>query len=140
MDIDPKSKRAMENMFFEGIVSSQDAASGTVRVTRPDKGDKVTGPMVVGVRGTKATKDFWMPAIGDQVLCLQLPNFSGKGVGEGWVLAARYSNVDASVESDPAVRSVHYADGSYIKNSGGAIEIHASSSITLTAPNIYINE
>ena len=35
-----------------------------------------------------------MPGIDDQVVCLLLPNTSGKGVGAGFILGAIYSNVD----------------------------------------------
>ncbi len=140
MVIDENTKTALENLIYCGIVCEQNAAAGTVKVTREDKGDKVTGELFVLQRGTKATKDFWMPAIGDAVLCIQLPNFSGKGTGEGVVLGAFYSSVDAPVESSPAARSVHFADGSYVKSDGGGnMEIHAAGNLTITGATVNIN-
>lgn len=73
--MDISAKGLLENLIFIGNVSSLNPAQGTVRVTRPDKGDKVTSDMAVLQRGTKDSKDYWMPAVGDQVLCMQLPNF-----------------------------------------------------------------
>ena len=140
MVIDENTKTALENLIYCGIVCEQNAAAGTVKVTREDKGDKVTGELFVLQRGTKETKDFWIPAIGDAVLCIQLPNFSGKGTGEGFVLGAFYSSVDAPVESSPEARSVHFADGSYVKSDGaGNMEIHAAGNLTITGATVNIN-
>ncbi len=140
MDIDEKTKKALENLIFTAVVCEQNAAKGTVKVTREDKADKVSNDMFVLQRGTKATKDFWIPAIGDEVLCIQAPNFSGKGTGDGFILGAIYSTVDAPVEDDPKARSVHFADGSYVKSDGaGNMEIHAAGNLTITGAMIYIN-
>ena len=76
------------NFFFVGIVTDVNPAEGTVIVTRPDKNDRTTAALKVIQRGTCKTKDYWMPAVNDQVLCLVLPNVSGKGPGEGYVLGA----------------------------------------------------
>lgn len=141
MDIDEKTKKALENLIFTAVVCEQNAAKGTVKVTREDKGNKVSNDMFVLQRGTKATKDFWIPAIGDEVLCIQAPNFSGKGTGDGFILGAIYSSVDAPVENNPDVRSVHFADGSFVKSDGGGnIEIMATGNFIVNAANIYLNE
>ena len=140
MDIDEKTKEALENLIFTAVVCEQNAAQATVKVTREDKGNKVSNDMFVLQRGTKATKDFWMPAIDDEVLCIQAPNFSGKGTGDGFVLGAIYSSVDKPRETDSKARSVHFADGSYVKSDGaGNMEIHAAGNLTITGAMIYIN-
>ena len=109
-------------------------------MTRPDKNDRTTAALKVIQRGTCKTKDYWMPAVNDQVLCLVLPNVSGKGPGEGYVLGAFYSDADKALESNEAVRSVHHESGSYWRvDENGNMEIHASGSMKLTAPMIYIN-
>lgn len=133
MDIDVKTKSALENLIFYGIVSSQDPAKGTVRVIREDKENKVTAELMVLQRGTKDTKDFWIPAIGDQVLCIQTPNFSGKGVGDGFVLGAFYSTRDVPVEDDVATQSIHFPDGSYVQYKDGNINIHAAGDVNITS-------
>lgn len=128
------------NFFFVGVVTTINASDGTVVVTRPDKDNRTTAPLKVIQKGTHKTKDYWMPAIDDQVLCLVLPNTSGKGPGEGYVLGAFYSDADTAVESNAATRSVHHESGSYFRvDANGNMEIHASGSMKLTAPKIYLN-
>lgn len=131
--------RELSQYIFIGIVSSYGSRDGTVVVTRPDQDDRTSAELYVMSRGTKETKDYWMPAIGDAVLCILLPNTSGSGPGEGFVIGAHYSDADTPAESDPHIRSIRYKDGSYIVNKSGAMEIHASQSLTITAPKININ-
>lgn len=125
MDIDPKTKNALENILFYGVVSSQNPGNGTVRVTREDKSDKVTAELMVLQRGTKSSKDFWLPAVGDQVLCLQTPNFSGKGTGDGFVLGAFYSAVDTVPNGASASTRVLTHPGDMIMQIGGTLRITA---------------
>ena len=129
----------MEEFIFIGIVSSYGKPPGTVIVRRPDKDDRTTAELYVASRCTHLTKDYWMPDIDDQVLCILTPNPSGKGPGAGYVIGAIYSEADPPAESDTNTRSVRYKDGSYIVNKSGEMEIHASKSLTITAPIININ-
>ena len=69
------TKRLLEGMFYIGEVSSLEPQTGMVRVVRSDKENKVSGELFVIQRGSSRSKDYWMPAVGDQVLCLQLPKF-----------------------------------------------------------------
>ena len=132
--------RELSQYIFIGIVSSYGTEHpGTVIVTRPDQEDRTTAELYVMSRCTKETKDYWMPDIGEAVLCILLPNTSGKGPGEGFVIGAHYSEADVPAESDTSVRSIRYKDGSYYVNDNGAITLHASKSLTLTAPRIDIN-
>ena len=131
--------RELSKYIFIGIVSQYGETPGTVIVTRPDQDNRTTAELFVLSRCTKETKDYWMPDINEAVMCILLPNASGKGPGEGFVIGAHYSEVDAPAETDTSVRSIRYKDGSYIINDNGAIEIHASKSLTLTAPRIDIN-
>lgn len=131
--------RELSKYIFIGIVSQYGETPGTVIVTRPDQDNRTTAELFVLSRCTKETKDYWMPDINEAVMCILLPNASGKGPGEGFVIGAHYSEVDAPAETDTSVRSIRYKDGSYIVNDNGAIEIHASKSLTLTAPKIDIN-
>ncbi|MBQ8699010.1 MAG: phage baseplate assembly protein V [Schwartzia sp.] len=131
--------RELSKYIFIGIVSQYGKTLGTVIVTRPDQDDRTSAELYVISRCTKDTKDYWMPDIGEAVMCILLPNASGKGPGEGFVIGAHYSEVDAPAETDTSVRSIRYKDGSYIVNNNGAIEIHASKSLKLTAPRIELN-
>ena len=124
----------MGEYIFVGQVSSYGKTPGTVIVRRPDKDDRTTDELYVMSRCTKETKDWWMPDIDDQVLCVLLPNTSGKGPGAGFVIGAFYSDVDAPAESE----DLDLGDFD-ISEDGGNIEIHASGSLKLTAPRIDLN-
>ena len=130
---------ALSECIFIGQVSSYGKTPGTVIVRRPDKDDRTTAELAVMSRCTKETKDYWMPAIDEQVLCILLPNTSGKGPGEGFVIGAFYSEADPPKERDPNVRSIRYKDGSYIVNNNGEMEIHASKALKIIAPRIELN-
>ena len=131
--------RILSQYIFIGIVSQYGKTPGTVIVTRPDQEDRTSAELYCLCRCTKDTKDYWMPDIGEAVLCILLPNTNGKGPGEGFVIGAHYSEADTPAETDTSVRSIRYKDGSYYVNDNGAITLHASKSLTLTAPRIDIN-
>ena len=92
--MDTNAYKALSRCIRVGRVSSVDAADASVRVTFPDRDDMVSAPLKVLMRGSKLTKDYWMPAVDDQVLCLYLPDSGGKGSGAGYVLGTIYSTVD----------------------------------------------
>ena len=138
--MDTEILRLMNQYIFIGVVSTVNGANGTATVTRPDMDGKVSAALYVLQRGTHDTKEYWMPAVGDQVLCVLLPNTTGKGPSRGCIVGAIYSAKDGPVESNPDARSIVWPDGSFVKYDGsGNISINAAGSITLTAPRIDIN-
>ena len=62
------------DMIFIGNVSSTIPEEGKAVVTRLDREGVVTAPLSVINRGAAHDKDYWMPAIDDQVLCLIGPD------------------------------------------------------------------
>ena len=92
--MDTNAYKALSRCIRVGRVSSVDAADASVRVTFPDRDDMVSAPLKVLMRGCKSAKDFWMPAVDDQVLCLFVADSGGKGSGAGYVLGTIYSTVD----------------------------------------------
>ena len=134
MAIDRSSK-----LLFVGIVTERNDAEGRVVVSRPDRDDQTSAELDVLQRGTHQTKEYWMPAVGDQVVCLHLPNEGGKGSGAGYVLGAIYSDKDRSVEDDADVRSTVFPDGSYVRYENGNIHIHAEGDVIITGKNIRLN-
>ena len=123
--MDTDAKRMLENMVFVGEVSSQNVAGGTVKVVRPDKDNKLTAELFVLQRGTHASKDYWLPAVGDQVLCIMLPNFSGRGTCDGFVLGAFYSSVDAPPGGAGTSARVLDHPGDLTLNIGGTLTVNA---------------
>jgi phage baseplate assembly protein V len=126
----------LSQYIFVGLVSTLNPSEGTVVVVRPDKDNRPTAPLRVLQRGTKETKEYWMPAIDDQVLCILLPNSSGKGPSEGYVVGAVYSDVDPPSEDAATTRSIKFPDGSLIQYKGGDINIHAAGNVNITSGGV----
>lgn len=119
-----ETQRLLEGLFFVGTVSTQNPSDGVVSVYREDK-DKVTENLFVLQRGSASTKDFWIPSVGDKVLCIQTPNFGGKGVGEGYVLGSYYNDTDTAPGEASATTRVLNHPGDVILNVGGTFSVHA---------------
>lgn len=138
-----------KNLIRIGAVSSVDPVNGTVRVTFSTLDNQVTYELPVITRGSKSNKDYWLPDVDEQVLCLFLPNVSGRGICEGFVLGTFYSSVDAPVESSVDVHAVKYGDGTVIRhdrssgkltiNATGDIDIIAGGKITINGTTINLN-
>jgi len=130
----------IRDLFRVGRVSSQNGPKGTVRVTFPDKDDLVSGELPVIVIGSHGTKEYHIPEVGTQVLCCFMPNPSGRGMNDGFVIGGFYSEGDLPEETDPKVRCIKLPDGCYIKFDGaGNIEIHATGNLKLTGARIDLN-
>ena len=139
----------IKKLIRVGTVSTVNAAAGTVRVAFAAQDEMVTYELPVLTRGSKSNKDYWLPDVDEQVLCIFLPNVSGHGVCEGFVLGTFYSSVDAPVENSGDVHAVKYGDGTIIKhdrstgkltiNATGDIDIIAGGKITINGQTIYLN-
>lgn len=129
----------IRNLFRVGRVSSVNGTACTARVTFPDKEELVSAELPVLQIGSLGTRGYWVPEINTQVLCAFLPNPSGKGINQGFILGAFYSTQDRPAEQNPAIKSITFPDGSRIRYEGGVIEISAASAIKITAPRVDIN-
>lgn len=139
----------IKSLIRVGTVSSVNAATGMVRVAFAAQDDMVTFELPVITRGSKNNKDYWLPDVDEQVLCLFLPNVSGRGVCEGFVIGTFYSSVDGPIENSGDVHAVKYGDGTVIKhdrrtgklmvNITGDIDIIAGGKITINGHTIYLN-
>jgi phage baseplate assembly protein V len=57
-------------MFRVGIVQAQDVPNCRVRVIFPDRNQMVSWWLPIIRQGTQNDKDYWIPDIGEQVVCL----------------------------------------------------------------------
>lgn len=131
----------LHNIIRIGCVSSVDPQQCTARVTFNDKDGMVSNDLPIIVPCSKSNKAYWLPDIDTQVLCIFLPNPSGNGINDGYIVGAFYSDVDTPAENGPKIKSLKFDDGSYVRYDGaGNIQIHAAGSITITADgSITIN-
>lgn len=112
-----------------GRVSSVDTADVSARVTFPDHDDVVSPPLKIIMRGCKEAKDYWLPAVDDQVLCIYTADGGGKGTGAGYILGTIYSTIDAPP-----------GGGSRVLNVPNDLHIHCGSlDITSESGDITVN-
>ena len=93
-----------------GEVSTIDPARGTARVTFADDDSIVSYDLQVVQRNTLENKDYAMPDIGEDVLCVFLPS----GSEAGFILGSVYAGEITPPESDENKRTVVFSDGTKI--------------------------
>lgn len=98
---------AMSKLIQAGIVSSVDAAAGTVRVTFPDQDDRVSDDLPVLTPGGWGSGNA-LPLSGESVLCAFLGNGSA-----GFCLGSYYTD-DETPPGTPQQRGVWFEDGSQV--------------------------
>jgi phage baseplate assembly protein V len=146
-------RSVLESVIRVAVVSSTDPTTATVRVTVPDGDDLVSHDLRVLVRKVHQDKDYWMPDVDDQVLCIFLPF----GLEQGFVVGSFYSIADPVPVQTQDKRHVAFADGTTVEydraahhldvkingtitiHADGAIVIDSGDSVTVTAPRIDLN-
>lgn len=125
----------IKNIIRIGRVSSIDVSTNTARVAFSDKDDLVSGNLMIVNRGSMVDKDYWIPDIDEQVLCLMMPNKSGRGLNEGFILGSFFSKEDKPQERSADVRAIKFGDGTVIKHdrSTGNLTINATGDISIIA-------
>lgn len=131
----------IKNLSRIGVVSSVNVAKMTARVRFIDRDDIESYDLHLLNRGSKTFKDYWIPAIDEQVLCLYIPNTGGRGAGEGWVLGSWFSDEDTPVQIGETIRRVDFGDGSFIEHdrASGNLTLHATGDVIITGANVRIN-
>lgn len=89
----------LNNLIRVGIISSVDGEKATVRVAFKDKDNLVSHDLPVLQQGNGS---YWMPAPGDQAVCLFLAN----GIAQGFCLGTIYSEPSPPPVSDPTQRVI----------------------------------
>ncbi|HFC97923.1 MAG TPA: phage baseplate assembly protein V [Thermosulfurimonas dismutans] len=135
-----------------GVVVATYPERGTVRVRFLDQDGEVSYEMRVLVRKTHRDRDYWMPDVGEQVLCAFLPY----GREQGFVLGAFYSSADPVSVADQEVRRVEFANGAYVEHdrrtgnvrvetpgevevrAKGTVRIVSATQVVIMAPNVVI--
>jgi phage baseplate assembly protein V len=120
-------------MYRIGIVTDQDLELDRVRVRFPDRDQMRSYWLQVVVPKTLADKAFWIPDVGEQVVCL-MDEFDEAGA----VLGAVYSSVDTPPVQSPDKFHLTFRDGTIIEYDRAAhaltIALCAGANATLNAP------
>lgn len=130
---------AIRNLVRAGVVSSVNPAEGTVRVVFDDKDDMVSYDLPVLNRGSMRNKDYWLPDVGEQVVCLFAPN--GKNLNQGWILGSYFSDADAPQVASVDKRRIDFGDGTYIEYDRAAhmLDIHCVGVVKINGSIIHLN-
>jgi len=111
-------------MFRVGLVRQQDLQSARVRVAFPDRDQMLSYWLPVLFLKTQNDKSYWIPDIGEQVVCLMDEHDEA-----GTVLGAIYSSADT-----PPVQSADKYHMSF--KDGASVEYdRAAHALTVTLPN-----
>lgn len=97
----------LKSIIRIGEVSSVDAAKGTARVVFDDFDGIVSYDLQVISRNTFANRDYAMPDIGEDVICIFLPT----GTEAGFILGSVYAGEITPPESTINRRCVEFSDG-----------------------------
>lgn len=126
----------MKKLIDIGKVSAIYPERCTARVFFDDR-EAVSKELFIGVRGSQNTKEYWMPAIGEQVLCVFLQNST-----DGFILCSYYGQQDKKPVMDEKKRHVTFEDGTLVEydsnthtmliKAKGAINIIADGDVHVT--------
>lgn len=128
-------KSILSNIVRDGIVSSTDPSTMSARVTFPDRDNLVSYPLEVITHGSQDAKAYWMPNVGEQVLCLFLPN--DDNLTQGYILGTTYNTKDTPAFNSQTLQGIKFPDGSTISydSNGAGLVINCTGNLQINAPN-----
>lgn len=136
------------NLIRVGEVTSVDPVAFTARVRFEDRDDIESYDLRLIVRRSQGTRDYDVPEVGENVLCLFLPT----GVEDGFVLGAYYTDPAPRPASSASVAVREFEDGTRVEydrdthrltvdvpEGGGEVVINAPR-VTINSPRIDLGE
>ena len=107
MDLFDLEEESVREIVKVGEVSSVDYENGTARVVFDDEEGYVSNDLQVLQRNTQDTQGLWMPDVGEDVVCLFLPN----GNEDGFIVGSFYADEITPPKSGENKRYVTFKDG-----------------------------
>lgn len=131
---DFKQNEDATNWIRIGEVSTVDPVKCTATVVFDDEDGFVSDNLPIIQRNTQDVKDYWLPAVGEDVLCLFLPC----GEEDGFILGSFYADEIEPPTSSETKRYTEYPDGTVIEYDWEAHELKVTGAkkIKVTAPDI----
>ena len=129
----------IKNLIRTGTVSSINAENGTVRVTYDDKDGILSGELHTIARGGRTDKDYWLPDVGEPVVCLFNP--ASKNLNDGWVIGTSFSHKNPPNARVATKRRIDFGGGSYFEfdRADGSLTIHCTGPIKINGSTINLN-
>lgn len=103
-------ERALRGMVRTGTVSAVYPERDTARVTFDDKDSTSSPELHIMHRFSGKNKDYWVPDIGDQAVCLFANN--DKNFSTGWILGSYFTDKQPPQAASADVMRLDFADGS----------------------------
>lgn len=109
------------------------------RVVFEEQDRNVSPELPILTRGSGGNKDYWMPDVGDEVLCLFAPN--DKNFSTGWILGTYFTAKHPPNAAAQDVRKIDFGDGSSIEfnRATGSLSIKCTGSVTINGATINLN-
>jgi len=123
------------NLIMIGTVSAINEEEATARVLFTDRDDTTSKEIPLMFLHTKGMRIYAMPEVGEQVLCLFLPN----GHEEGYILGAYYNDEYKPPVTDKETKIIKFKNGDYVKYKNGEMEVKASNVNIISNVNITGN-
>lgn len=129
-------ENTVRHMVRLGFVVDRVPAEGAVRVEIRDADCMQTFKLPVLYPKTRADKFWWLPELGEHVLCVFLPI----GMEIGFVLGAIYSLKDTPPVIEPSKTRLHLEDGAWLEydKAAGELQVHCPEKLVLAAPVVEI--
>ena len=123
-----------------GVVTSTDPVNATCRVTFEDKNNLVSGDLRILHRGSVSTKDYWMPAINDEVVCIFPTN--DENYCDGFIVGTLFNDKDKPNANKQEITRIDFSDGTFIEHNAKSrtLKIECAGNIYIKGKRIYLNE
>lgn len=133
------TERALRGMVRTGTVSAVFPAEGMARVVFDDKDNTTSPKLHVLHRYSGKNKDYWVPDIGDQVVCIFANNDSN--FSTGWILGSYFTDKQPPQVVNPDIMRLDFADGSFFEYNRASKSLHISvvGNITINGARIDLN-
>lgn len=133
------TERALRGMVRTGTVSAVFPAEGMARVVFDDKDNTTSPKLHILHRFSGKNKDYWVPDIGDQVVCIFANNDSN--FSTGWILGSYFTERQPPQVANPDIMRLDFSDGSFFEYNRGTKSLHISvvGNITINGARIDLN-
>lgn len=134
-----EAERALRGMVRTGTVFAVFPERDTARVTFDDKDGTSSPELHILHRYSGKNKDYWIPDVGDQALCLF--NNNDKNFSTGWILGTYFTDKQPPQISSPDVMRLDFADGSYVEydRSSSTLTVNVVGPVIIKGSTINLN-
>lgn len=133
------TERALRGMVRTGTVSAVFPERDMARVTFDDKDGTSSPELHILHRYSGKNKDYWIPDIGDQALCLF--NNNDKNFSTGWILGTYFTDKQPPQVASPDIMRLDFADGTYIEydRSSSTLTVNVAGPVIIKGATISLN-